>query len=89
MELKDTIKLMLSDDWRARLKGEYHQLCIRINSLEDFLNSAAPKKTPGVIAELLQEQLEAMRKYKHCLDKRINNHVLEAYINSPLDSEGL
>ncbi len=33
MELKDTVDLMLSDDWKDRLKAEYWQTKIRYDKL--------------------------------------------------------
>ena len=36
MELSDTIELMISKDWKARLKAEYWQTKIRIEKLDDY-----------------------------------------------------
>lgn len=38
MELKDTVEMMNSGDYRERFKAEYHQLKIRANSLQKMLN---------------------------------------------------
>lgn len=35
--LKDSVEMMLSDDHIERFKAEFLQLCIRMNSLIDFL----------------------------------------------------
>lgn len=40
MELKDTVNLMLSDDWKDRLKAEHLQLTIRLRRLTDFITAA-------------------------------------------------
>ena len=37
MELKDTVDLMLSEDYKDRVKAEYYQLKIRIEKLEAML----------------------------------------------------
>ena len=37
MELKDTIDLMLSDNWKDRLQAEYFQLDMRIKKLEPYI----------------------------------------------------
>ena len=45
MELKDTIDLMQSKDYKERFKAEYYQLKIRREKLMDFLdrwNRGAP-----------------------------------------------
>ena len=45
MELKDTINLMQSKDYKERFKAEYYQLKIRREKLMDFLgrwNRGAP-----------------------------------------------
>jgi hypothetical protein len=37
MELKDTIAMMESPDYKERFKAEYYQLNIRLNKLNDIL----------------------------------------------------
>ena len=37
MKLKDTVPLMLSEDYKERFKAEYHQLRDRINNLSAML----------------------------------------------------
>lgn len=37
MELKDTVPLMLSSDYKDRFKAEYYQTKIRFNKLNDML----------------------------------------------------
>lgn len=39
MKLKDTIKLMESDDYKDRFKAEYYQLKIRKEKLQKMLNN--------------------------------------------------
>ena len=38
MELKDTIELMQSEDYKERFKAEYHQLRIRFEKLKAKLD---------------------------------------------------
>jgi len=38
MELKDTISMMTSSDYKERFKSEYLQLAIRYNKLRDLLS---------------------------------------------------
>lgn len=45
MELKDTVEMMNSGDYRERFKAEYHQLKIRANSLQKMLNEWEKWKT--------------------------------------------
>ena len=37
MQLKDTIEMMNSEDYKERFKAEYYQLTIRFDSLTDML----------------------------------------------------
>ena len=37
MELKDTIEMMTSSDYKERFKAEYHQLMIRYRKLRDMV----------------------------------------------------
>lgn len=73
MELRDTIKLMESNDFKDRFKAEYHQLVIRIGKLAGILSAwdvgelgFQPKCSYGQ----LESQLCAMKIYAHILEKR-------------------
>lgn len=71
MELKDTVNLMCSDDYKERFKAEYWQLRIRIKKLSKFLdeheNSYSKRlKSPS----LLYMQLAYMISYKNILEQR-------------------
>lgn len=63
MELKDTIDLMQSDDYKDRLKAEYYQLKIRYFKLNNMLikweNNELNFK-PKCNKELLYSQLKTM-----------------------------
>lgn len=71
MTLKDTIPLMLSDDWKDRLKAEYWQTTIRLERLSTFLSDVETKgkplhsKTPlsyyGAQAALMDGYLQTLR----------------------------
>ena len=39
MELKDTVELMNSSDYKERFKAEYQQLSIRIGKLANMLST--------------------------------------------------
>ena len=73
MEIKETIPMMTSKDYRERFKGEYCQLKIRIEKLEDMLRDykagTLPFK-PTCSYELLFEQLIYMKNYLQVLNQR-------------------
>ncbi len=73
MELKDTIKLMESDDYKKRFAAEYYQTKIRYEKLEEFI----VKNIAGVLDfepkspnSLYKEQLKLMGDYLRCLEAR-------------------
>ena len=73
MELKDTIKLMISDDYNDRFRAEYYQLEVRIDKLQTMLEKYKNNKldfVPKCSYELLSKQLEAMVQYRDCLLER-------------------
>ena len=73
MELKDTIDLMVSADYKDRLKGEYYQTKIRYNGLHKMIVKYEAGKldfTPDCPLELLQEQASCMGNYLHKLEIR-------------------
>ena len=72
-ELKDTIEMMNSDDYRERFKAEYHQLRIRAEKLEIMLENykaGTLKFEPACSYELLFEQSIYMQNYLYALEKR-------------------
>ena len=82
MELKDTIEMMVSDDYKERLKAEYWQTKIRHDKLRSMINkleairyqpySDKPEDflgfEPKVSMSLLQDQFRAMEDYLHALE---------------------
>lgn len=75
MELKDTIDLMCSGDYKERFKGEYLQLKIRAEKLEKFIRK--PDVTPTCSMELLKRQSEVM----NCLLTILEYRAAEENIN--------
>lgn len=74
MELKDTVKLMLSDDWRDRLKAEWMQVCIRCRKLTEFITAAerGERKYKSDRDKFhLKKQKEAMVMYIIALEHRM------------------
>ena len=73
MELKETVDLMLSDDYKERFKAEYYQVTIRIDKLDTMIlkykNNELEFK-PSCSVEVLERQLEAMLKYAKSLEVR-------------------
>lgn len=73
MELKDTVKLMTSEDFKDRFKAEYRQLENRVEGLrimlEKYKAGELPFK-PKCSYELLHEQLVHMEAYARTLDER-------------------
>lgn len=85
MELKETIKLMCSDDFKERFVAEYHQVKIRYEKLKNFCNKIEVEEMLGKEVtkhdcplELLREQQKYMGLYLSVLEKRalIENVVL-------------
>lgn len=70
MELKDTVPLMESGDWRERFMAEYLQAKIRYDRLYEIVVKYEACKldfTPACTLHLLEKQLDAMGEYIHCL----------------------
>lgn len=73
MTLMDTISLMSSEDWKDRLKAEYHQVKIRKNGLERMIaayNDGSLSFQPKSPLPLLLDQREIMDKYMLRLEWR-------------------
>ena len=71
MELKDTVDLMLSEDYIDRFKAEYYQLKIRCEKLEAAIkgydNGEVNLDAPP---ELFRQQLDYMVNYKFIMEQR-------------------
>lgn len=71
MELKDTVEMMLSDDFRERFKGEYYQLKIRRDKLQAMMETYHSLDfEPNTDFRTLWVQLTAMNSYLEQLIKR-------------------
>lgn len=72
-ELRDTISMMESSDYKERFRAEYFQVRIRTFKLEDMLNNWAignlPFK-PTNPRKLYEAQLGAMKAYLSILEAR-------------------
>ena len=90
--LKSTISMMLSNDFKDRAKAEYHQLKIRCEKLEDMCKKYAAGElnfTPNCSLELLQEQLDYMLKYKGVLEQRAKIEEIDLEDNEISKGEGI
>ena len=73
MELKDTVELMNSEDFKERFKAEYLQLEIRVNGLRNMLKKYKDGTLtfkPSCSYDLLNGQLKAMELYVTYLEER-------------------
>nr|DAZ74427.1 MAG TPA: hypothetical protein [Caudoviricetes sp.] len=80
MELKDTVKGMMSDDYKERMAAEYHQTKIRYEKLKKLntrmeakvicTSSAVEPQMDGTPARLLRDQQRIMGEYLHILELR-------------------
>ena len=85
MELKETVELMNSEDYKERFVAEYRQVKIRYEKLKNFCNKIEVETMLGkeltkhdCPLELLREQQKYMGLYLSVLEKRalIENIVL-------------
>lgn len=72
IELKDTIELMNSEDWKDRFKAEYIQLLIRTLNLQHMLVNYGKDFEPNCSYDILHEQLVYMKNYLNVLIQRAN-----------------
>ena len=89
MELRDTIELMNSDDYKERFKAEYHQTKIRYEKLKDFntrIEAANATAYSCNLVEmpkhdcpdmLLRDQQGIMGEYLHILEVRAKIERIE------------
>lgn len=70
MELKDTVELMNSNDYKERFKAEYLQTKIRCDKLEKMLikyEAGTLEFTPSCDISILDDQLYYMQNYLRML----------------------
>lgn len=80
MELKDTIPMMESNDYKERFKAEYYQLDIRLNKLKEFISKYDKGEldfTPSCSIEVLRGQALNMWGYKNSLIRRSKEEGIE------------
>jgi len=73
MELKETIEMMQSEDYKERFKAEYHQLGIRVTKLRDFVDKYEKGELnfkPDCSITLLKGQIVPMCIYLDVLKER-------------------
>lgn len=86
MELKETIELMCSNDYKERFIAEYDQVKIRYEKLKKFCNKIEVEKMLGkektkhdCPLELLREQQKHMGLYLSVLEKRALIECIDLY----------
>ena len=78
MELKDTVEMMLSDDYKERFKAEYWQLKIRHDKLQKMVDNWAKLHfTPTCAYSTYVRQLLAMEDYMALLRSRAEQEEVE------------
>ena len=80
IELKDTVEMMISDDYKERFVAEYAQLKIRYKKLYAVLEKYAADKLdfkPTCPIEILYEQLDHMEAYLNILKIRAKYEDIE------------
>lgn len=72
-ELKDTINLMNSEDYKSRFKAEYYQTKIRYDKLHKMIVKYDAKALDFELScdiEMHRKQAKAMGEYLYCLEVR-------------------
>ena len=80
MELLDTVELMVSDDYKNRMKAEYLQTKIRYDKLHKMIvkyESNTLNFEPSCSLDLLKKQASAMGKYLYYLECRAEIEGIE------------
>lgn len=73
MELKDTVEMMNSEDYKERFRAEYFQTLIRINKLKTTLRKHREGELtfePKCSYQLLRAQVKSMQTYVGILEER-------------------
>lgn len=80
MELKDTIEMMQSDDYKERFKAEYYQTKIRYEKLHKMIVKYEAKTLnfePSCDITLFKSQASNMGQYLYCLEVRAEIEGIE------------
>lgn len=73
MELRDTVEMMNSADYKERFKAEYYQVVIRYKKLQNMLDdwdNGFLKLTPTCPRSTYNMQIKAMKDYIAVLEAR-------------------
>ena len=73
MELKDTVEMMTSEDYKERFKAEYYQLenrCAGLITMLEKWDKGELSFTPICPRSMYERQLKAMEEYARVLDER-------------------
>ena len=76
-ELKETVALMESDDYKDRFKAEYWQTKIRYNKLRKTVVKADAGTDIPKNIQLLREQSRRMAEYLYILEVRAETENIE------------
>ena len=82
MDLKDTVVLMNSDDYKERFKAEYWQLRHRLDKLNDMLaryDKSELDYIPDTPILWLKQQAHAMQAYLDALSVRCDYENIDVY----------
>ena len=80
MELKDTIEMMNSPDYKERFRAEYYQVKTRYDKLDTMTvkyEAGTLNFTPSCSLELLKQQKSFMGQYIRCLKVRAEIEGIE------------
>lgn len=80
MDLKDTVELMLSEDYKERFKAEYYQTKTRYEKLHKFITKYEAKTLafePSCPLSVLKTQACNMGEYLYCLEVRAEIERIE------------
>lgn len=80
MDMKQTVELMNSPDYKERFRAEYHQTKIRYEKLHRMTiryEAGTLDFKPDCPLELLNEQKRAMGAYLHALEVRAEIEKIE------------
>ena len=80
VELKDTVSMMLSEDYKERFKAEYYQIRIRLDKLDAMLEkwkAGTLEFKPKNPRPLLEKQAREMWDYLYVLEVRAENEGIE------------
>lgn len=78
MELKDTIELMTSSDYKERFRAEYYQLEIRYNKLKNMVDNWDNLDfTPTCSKTIFELQLRYMYLYLEVLRQRAEREKVD------------